>query len=304
MDTAMMETADSVISKQDELYRAPLPANESERLLRLKSYNILDTAPEDDFDNLVRLAAQICRAPIALITLLDSGRQWFKAGIGLGATQTTRDLAFCSHAIVQSDVFIVPDAMADPRFSSNPLVTADPHIRFYAGAPLLTDDGYALGTLCVIDHVPRDMSAEQTEALRMLSREVVTQLDIRKAKAELSVISQEHKTAAEALRMSREFQDRLIACSRDCIKVLDLEGRLVFMNAGGMEVLEICDLALVMNGCWTDFWHGEDREAAQAAVEAARHGGIGRFVGYFPTTVRKPNPRFRGQTGASAGVVA
>src|SRR5262249_49467945 len=140
------------------------------------------------------------------------------------------------------DLMIVPDTLADPRFSENPLVTADPGIRFYAGAPLVNDDGFALGTLCVLDQVPRQLTSEQSLALRLLSREVMTQLEIRKIQADMAELAKQKRAASEALRASEEFKARLIACSQDCIKVLDLDGRLVFMNAGGMQVLEICDL--------------------------------------------------------------
>ncbi|MGH7250292.1 MAG: GAF domain-containing protein, partial [Nitrospiraceae bacterium] len=145
---------------------APVPATEAERLDALRRYAILDTPPEQNFDELVSLASQICRTPIAAISLIDADRQWFKAKVGLTSTQTPRAIAFCAHAIVQPDLFVVRDAMADPRFSTNPLVTADPHIRFYAGMPLIASNGHALGTLCVIDRVPRELTQEQAEALR------------------------------------------------------------------------------------------------------------------------------------------
>ncbi len=166
--------------------KAPLPDNETQRLAILREYNVLDSMPEQAFDDLTLLAAQICQTPIALITLVDENRQWFKSKIGLSATETSRDAAFCAHAILNPDeVLEVPDAHLDPRFANNPLVTSEPHIRFYAGAPLAGQDGVALGTLCAIDRVPRKLSAEQIAALQALSRTVVARLELRRTAQQL-----------------------------------------------------------------------------------------------------------------------
>ncbi|OYV96587.1 MAG: hypothetical protein B7Z62_07915 [Deltaproteobacteria bacterium 37-65-8] len=161
--------------------KAPLPPNEAMRLVTLRGYDVLDTLPEQAFDDLTLLAAQICQVPIAVVSLVDENRQWFKSIIGLDAKETPRDVAFCAHSILTSDELLeVYDAQLDPRFADNPLVTSDPHIRFYAGAPLVAPDGHALGTLCVIDCVPRELSTEQKNALRALSRTVIAQLELRR----------------------------------------------------------------------------------------------------------------------------
>jgi PAS domain S-box-containing protein len=264
---------------------APRPDNEGERLEALRRYGVLDTPPEADFDGLALLASQICRSPVALVTLIDADRQWIKARIGIELSEVPRDAAFCAQMLIAPELLIVPDTLADPRFSRDPLVAAGPKIRFYAGVPLVNDDGYTLGTLCVMDRAPRELAPEQMRGLRLLGREVMTQFEIRKIQSDLAALASENQAAAEALRASEEFKSKLIACSRDCIKVLDLEGRLVFMNTGGMEVLEICDLGPVLNTPWVDFWQGDDRQNARDAVATARTGGVGRFTGYFPTTM-------------------
>ena len=160
--------------------KASVPANEDERLRELNSYDILDTPPETEFDDIVRLASALCNCPIAAISLIDAERQWFKARVGLPAAETSRDVAFCAHAILDVSIMQVPDATADPRFQDNPLVTGELGIRFYAGFPLVGSGGMPIGTLCVIDKTPREMSAAQLESLRSLGRLAVTQLELRR----------------------------------------------------------------------------------------------------------------------------
>ena len=160
--------------------KAPFPENEVKRLDALQKYNILDTLPELSFDDITRLASHISRSPVALISLVDKERQWFKSKIGLDIEETARDISFCSHAILEKDMLVVPDTLKDERFSDNPLVTGEHKIRFYAGSPLVTANGEALGTLCVIDRKPRNLSEEQMESLRALSRQVMDQLELRK----------------------------------------------------------------------------------------------------------------------------
>ena len=166
--------------------KAGLPDNEAERLAALRAYDILDSLPEREYQDIVNLAAMICETPVAIVSLVDSDRQWFKAKIGLEATQTERDIAFCAHALDQPDaLLVVPDATLDDRFVDNPLVTGSMHIGFYAGAPLRTRDGLVLGTLCVIDHAPRTLSDQQKEALASLSRQVMSHLELRASVAEM-----------------------------------------------------------------------------------------------------------------------
>lgn len=166
--------------------KAPLPHDEAQGLQSLRNYNILDTLPETAFDDLTLIAAQNCQTPIALISLVDESRQWFKSRHGIDVEETPREFSFCAFAILQKDtVMEVPDAQADPRFADNPLVTGAPHIRFYAGAPLIARDGQALGTLCVIDTKPLHMDAAQTAVLSALSRNVVTQLELYRLNIEL-----------------------------------------------------------------------------------------------------------------------
>jgi anti-sigma regulatory factor (Ser/Thr protein kinase) len=162
-------------------------ANEAERLRALRQYRILDTDPEQAFDDLTLIAAQVCGVPIALISLVDEDRQWFKSRVGIEIRETSRSVSFCAHAILQQGIFTIADASSDPRFSNNPFVQGDPHIRFYAGAPITTQDGYALGTLCVIDYVPRKLTDGQIKALEALERQVAAQLELRRNIEELRV---------------------------------------------------------------------------------------------------------------------
>jgi GAF domain-containing protein len=213
---------------------APRPANEAERVATLRGYEILDTEPEAAFDDLTFLASYICQTPIALISLVDSDRQWFKSKVGVSQPQTTRDIAFCSWAILETDIFVVPDASQDERFSENPLVVSDPKIRFYAGAPLMTN-GHAIGTLCVVDRVPRQLSPEQLQALRALSGQAQGQIDLRRnlahlkkalaardrADVERAITVEELKTALAKVKTL----EGLLPICLSCKKIQDEKGR-------------------------------------------------------------------------------
>jgi GAF domain-containing protein len=177
----------------------PAKNNEARRLKVLWQYEILDTVPEEVFDDLTELAARICEAPIALISLVDEDRQWFKSKVGVTLNETSRDISLCAHAIKQTELFIIPDATKDLRFANNPLVISDPKIRFYAGAPLITPDGQALGTLCVLDKVPRELRVEQQQALRVLARHVMTQLELRRHSKDLNEAHKAREATSEEL---------------------------------------------------------------------------------------------------------
>lgn len=159
---------------------AAIPDNEAERLAALRSCGVLDSEPEPTFDEITGLASQLCDVPMALVSLVDANRQWFKSKVGLAVDETPRDLAFCAHAVVSGVTLVVPDALADDRFADNPLVTREPSIRFYAGIPLVLDGGLVAGTLCVLDRVPREISAAQLGALGMLAKQVTNELRLRR----------------------------------------------------------------------------------------------------------------------------
>lgn len=205
---------------------APLSDDERSRLEELQQYDVLDTPPEADFDNLTKLASQICGTPIALVSLVDPHRQWFKAKVGIDAPETPREIAFCAHAILSTEPLIVPDTAHDTRFADNPLVTADPHIRFYAGMPLTTPTGHAMGTLCVIDRVPRQLTSEQTETLRMLGRQVVQLLELRRRQKDLELALVKQKENEQA----NKDIIRAIEWGLEGVAFLDKDGCFTYMN--------------------------------------------------------------------------
>lgn len=210
---------------------APKLTNEPLRLEALRACQILDTAPEEVFDSITQLAAYICRTPISLVSLVDESRQWFKSHTGLEVKETPRQMSFCAYAILQSEPFIIPDATRDPRFADNPLVTGPPNIRFYAAAPLFTSEGFALGTLCVIDTAPRELDEHQRYALKALSQQVLAQIETKRALLELAATMKDLKKTQQALQKSDEMFSKAFRSGPDPMTISTLdEGRYVEVN--------------------------------------------------------------------------
>jgi PAS domain S-box-containing protein len=246
--------------------KARPPENETARLDALQRYAILDTLPEQEFDDLSRLAALICGTPIAMVSLVDADRQWFKSKVGLDSSETPRDIAFCAHAILQPDVMVVPDALDDERFRNNPLVTGEPHVRFYAGAPLVTQEGYALGTLCVMDRVPRDLSQEQKDALNALGNLVVTQLELRRSVADLSKAIRER-------RLTEEELDQLFTLSLDMLCIAGFDGYFKRINPAWEKVLGV-PTAELLSKPYNEFVHPDDRAKTEAEAQKIDEGEL------------------------------
>jgi GAF domain-containing protein len=192
---------------------ARIPNNEAERLAALKEYRVLDSGTEQPYNDITTLAAHICQVPIATISLVDEARQWFKARVGVTRLQTPREIAFCAHTILQREPLVVRDAKKDRRFANNELVTGEPHIRFYAGFPLINRQGLAVGTLCVMDRKPRALSAKQQKAMQALVRQVMALLELRRVSVHL----------ADALNHIKTLQGLLPICAW-CKRVRDDEG--------------------------------------------------------------------------------
>ncbi|MGQ3298844.1 GAF domain-containing sensor histidine kinase [Reyranella sp.] len=213
-------------------------SDEGRRVAALRAYDILDTPREEEFDEVVRVVSAICGTPISVINLIDSERQWFKAEIGLGVRETPLPASICSHAILQPDLFIVPDTLADQRFSDNPLVTGDPRLRFYAGALLKTPEGLPLGTICVLDYKPRDLDENQKALLRLTARQIMKMMELRRLNAAERIARERAETHAEATTARLAHANRESDLREQFIAVLghDLRNPLASIQAGAQLV--------------------------------------------------------------------
>ena len=239
--------------------KIPLPTNESERLTALESYSIMDTLPEKEYDAITQLASYICGTPIALVSLLDKERQWFKSSVGLGASETPREISFCQYAIMGEEVYEVTNALENKLFAANPLVTGNPDIRFYAGAPLKDSDGFNLGSLCVIDTVQRTLNTEQKNALKLLANQVVLLLQLRKKNADLN-------------NTQKEFQN-FIDLSKDLVCIANVDGLFYKVNPAFTSVLGYSKEEL--EGIpFVNFVHPDDLASTYREVEKLSNGEL------------------------------
>lgn len=215
---------------------APIPENETERLQELYSFELLDTAYDQEFDEIVKLASQICNKPITTLTLIDSAKQWIKAKVGVNITETDRETAFCSHTILQNDVFEIPDTQLDARFENNPMVTGQPNVRFYAGVPLHTNNGYNIGSLCVIDSVPGKLTKEQAFALQVLAKQAMKIMEFRVTNKQLqhslavqnriiSIVAHDVRNPMASLKSILELKEQDIITNEEADEMLAISSK-------------------------------------------------------------------------------
>ena len=280
-----------------EREHAVFPPQEAERLAELYRYEVLDTGPDQALDDLVHLAASICQAPIAVISLVDAERQWFKSKVGLTETQTARIIAFCAHTILGDDLLVVPDAQADPRFTANPLVVGEPHIRFYCGAPLTTPEGHRIGTLGVIDRVPRELVLEQREAMRVLSHQVMDHLNLGRRHKELVAAVGERLKAEQALLASQTKFQRLSDCTSSGIYIYSGE-RFLYANPAAQTITGYSLEELKSLSLW-DLVHPDFHEALKARTRAVEAGDQAPARFEFPIIAKDGQIRWLDFTAAS-----
>lgn len=219
------------------MLKAPLPNNETARLNALHHYQILDTPAEQAFDELTALAAHICETPTALISLVAGQRQWFKSKVGFVASEFPREVAFCAHTILETQLLIIEDAIQDIRFVDNPLVTCEPKIRFYAGVPLITPDNHVVGTICVIDYVSRQLSLEQKKALQALAHQVVAQLQLRRHLIDLASANTEYRQVESTRDESAQHYRSLFEDTPVMYFAVNSEAVVVAVNSFGAAQL-------------------------------------------------------------------
>ncbi|MDI9641027.1 adenylate/guanylate cyclase domain-containing protein [Geitlerinema splendidum] len=242
------------LSSHQPASAVPLPSNEAERLAALNQYQILDTPPEEEFDELTELAAYICGTPIALISLIDNNRQWFKSKLGLESPETPKEQAFCAYAILRPDeVMVVPNACEDERFANNPLVTADPNIRFYAGTPLVTPEGFPLGTLCTIDRIPRHLTPQQLKALQALGRQVIAQMELRLKTARLEGQLKRYQEVEANLRISDAQVVDLLESMSDGFFTLNPQWEFTGINPVAAQIFKRQPEELLGQNIWQTF---------------------------------------------------
>lgn len=248
---------------------------EAARLEALRQYGILDTEPEEAYDNIAQLAAYICGTPIVLVNFIDENRQWFKAKIGLDLTEMPRSMGLSHLCHERQDVVVISDTWADQRFANNTVVLSYPSVRFYAGVPLVTPNGDMVGTLCAIDQVPRQLSDKQVEALVALGRQVISELELRRNLSELSRVAEELKRTEEKLAYSENLLRTIIESEPESVKLLAKDGTLLEMNPAGLAMIEADSLNQVQGQCVYPIVAAEHRPAFKALTESVFEGASG-----------------------------